>query len=752
MHVRLLHKYLLLLAAGGMMFFAASDLFGANAILQAGDSLLVNGFITDAEDNEPLSNVLVKLKNISGSVFTNTSGEFSLSVSSPGNYSIELSLAGFKTISTEINISPGSGNIFYFRMFPLGFSTEVITVTDDHPRSKYDNLLELSAVLKEKELMRDLGQTLALTLKNQTGISIRSMGPAPSRPVYRGLSGDRVMVTEDGIKTVDLSATSPDHSVTVEPFTIERIEVQRGPKILMKTPSAIGGVINVIRYEIPHFVPSQIHLKMGGFGETSNSGYLGSGVMELPYKSFAARFEGSYRRTGDLKTLEGKLKNSDIKTINLAGGISFVKPWGFTGISIREYQTDYGIPGGFVGAHPNGVDISMLKRQYSFKLHYKVESKFLDHIDLDLARTYYKHTEYERADIIGAEFRILNYNGYLNFIHNKTGLFTRGTFGASIDHRDFNIGGFVFSPPTKSFNAAIYLSEELRASEKLSIELAARYDRNNIDPKQVTQLANLDSVFARRFNTFAVSFSGIYSFSKYLNSGVSISRSSRVPTIEELYSDGPHLAAYSYEIGNPALEPETALGTELFIYYKDETKYAMLTAFYNDINGYIIPRNTGKINVATLLPVYQTTGVNALLAGFEAQLELKLSKKFEFTSSLCYTYGQIKNTSTPLPQIPPMKGESELNYNTGNFSFGVSSEYASSQQRLDDFEERTAGYIIFGAFGQYTLQSGKLTHSISLNAENLTNRIYRNHLSRIKSILPEPGFNLRLTYKLFFSS
>lgn len=735
-----INNYLLLLIAGGILILNSGQVFT--------DSLNVKGFVSDADDLKPLANVLVKLQGNSVSAFTDTEGMFSLKVAKPGNYEIQVSLPGYIISVMQINVLSGQENILYLRLFSSGFTTEVITVTDDHPPSVYDNLLELSSVLKEKELLRNMGQTLAFTLKNQTGISVRSMGPAPSRPVYRGLSGDRVMITEDGIKTIDLSATSPDHSVTVEPFTTERIEVQRGPKILIKTPSAIGGVINVIRYEIPQYIPSRVSLKLGGYGESSNKGYLGSGVIVFPFSSFAARFEGSYRRTGDQNTPEGGLKNSDIKTVNLSGGLSLVKKWGFAGFSVREYNTDYGIPGGFVGAHPNGVDISMLKRQYSFKLHYKIEKKFIDHFDLDAARTYYRHTEYESPGVVGAEFRILDYNTYLNFIHNKKGMLTQGTFGASVEYRDFNIGGFVFSPPSVSLNTAVYFTEEIKAARRLSLELSARYDYNFVKPQQVIQLANLDTVFSRKFNTVSFSLSAIYSVSDFLNAGIGLSRSSRVPTIEELYSDGPHLAAYSYEIGNPHLNAETAYGSELFIFYKDKNKYAMLSAFYNYIYDYIIARNTGRINVATLLPVYQTTGVNAVLAGIEAQFELKLSKKFNFNSSISFTYGEIKNTSSPLPQVPPMKGESEIIYNMGKLSVGINSEYAAGQLRLDDFEQSTPGYFILGAFGQYTMLTGKATHIISLTAENLTNRIYRNHLSRIKSILPEPGINFRVTYKL----
>lgn len=724
-------------------------LFLAGGISSVSFSQGVKGYVIDGVTQEPLPNVLVNISQLGKNTFTNTSGYFEISAAR-GVYDVDFSLVGFKPQSISVNITTDSLQSLLITLQPIGFLTPVITVTDDHPKSKFDDLLELSAVLKEKELQRNLGQTLAATLKNETGLSIRSMGPAPSRPVYRGLTGDRVLISEDGMKTSDLSASSPDHSVTVEPFSVERVEVIRGPKVLLKTSTTIGGVINVVRNEIPQSIPHHITLRLGGFGETSNNGYLGSGVVELPWKKFVLRGEGTYRKTGNLKTPDGTLKNSNIETQNYSGGIAFIDKWGYTGLSVREYNTDYGIPGGFVGSHPNGVNISMLKRQYNFKLHYKAEAKFLDHIDADLSRVYYKHTEFESPTVIGAEFRITNYLGFANFHHNKLGLFERGIMGVSFEARDFNIGGFVFSPPTKSLNLAAYVNEEFTAGKKLSFELSARYDFNRITPLSNIQLANLDTLHQRTFNTFSASLSAIYEASKFISFGLNLSKSSRVPTIEELFSDGPHLAAYSYEIGNPDLKDEKGIGAELFAYHKSQNVFAMLTGFYNDLSYYITPRSTGRINFATLLPVYQTEGIAARMYGMEAQGEWKIVKQFSLSSSISYTRGEIKSTNSPLPQIPPMKGFFEAKYSHNNFSFGVNSEMAARQNRVDEFESPTAGYIIFGAFGQYSLTTGNVIHNISVNIDNITNRVYRNHLSRIKSIIPEAGANLRVTYKLFY--
>ncbi|MBK8983648.1 MAG: TonB-dependent receptor [Ignavibacteria bacterium] len=710
----------------------------------------ISGIVIDEATSKPIENVQIYITDTELKFKTSSDGKFKITVSGSGNYILEFNAEGYKPFNKNVNTVVDSVQFLLIRMAEFGFKTPLITITDDHPRSKFDDLLELSNVLKDKELQKNLGQTLAATLKNETGISIRSMGPAPSRPVYRGLSGDRVLITEDGVKISDLSSTSPDHAVTMDPFTIEKIEVVRGPKVLLKTPATVGGIINAIRNEIPRQLSNTVKLRLGSFYETVNKGYLLSGVTEIPVSNFQFRLEGNYRKADDMTSPEGVLKNSYINTTTYSGGMSYVFSKGYSGISGRQYKSDYGIPGGFVGSHPNGVDISMNRNQYNFKFNYNFHRDFMDHLDADFSRVNYKHTEYESSDLIGAEYRIQSYLGYVNLFHNESGILKKGIGGISFENRDFNIGGFVFTPPSLSDNISLYINEEFKKTGKFYFEFSGRYNYNFVKPKQAVELSNLDSVYSRVFNTFSLSASAVYELNERMNIGINLSRSSRVPTIEELYSDGPHLAAYSYEIGNPDLKDETGTGTELFGYYSDNNFYGMLTFFYNDMKNYILPRNTGEINFSTLLPIYQTEGIGAKLLGFESQLEYKFLKKFSFDASVSYTYGEINETKSPLPQIPPLKSFLELKYTGRNYSAGINTELASAQDRVDEFEEPTAGYIIFGAAGQYTFSGRNSVHNISLNLENITNRIYRNHLSRIKSVLPEPGFGVRLVYKFLF--
>src|SRR5205085_532029 len=111
------------------------------------------------------------------------------------------------------------------------------------------------SVLDEEELAHDMKPSLGDTLADLPGVSASSFGPSASRPILRGEQGERVRVLVDGIGSLDLSSTDPDHAVTINPLTAQRIEVLRGPGALMFGSSAIGGVVNVIDSRIPRSMP-----------------------------------------------------------------------------------------------------------------------------------------------------------------------------------------------------------------------------------------------------------------------------------------------------------------------------------------------------------------------------------------------------------------------------------------------------------------------------------------------------------------
>lgn len=719
-------------------------------IISAGNySGTLKGIIVDSETNEPVPNAVIKISEKESYLTTNIDGTFSIPKLEEGRYTFEVShLAYDKNIITFLYSESSEKNLIIY-LKPKSIEINQVVVSTGKSKSIFDDLSELSNVLKGRELERDMGQTLASTLKNETGLAIRSMGPAPARPVIRGLGSDRVLISEDGNKTTDLSASSPDHAVTIEPFSLKRIEVLRGPKVLLKTPTTIGGVVNVIRNEIPEEYHEHFYGMAGLYGESANKGYLGSVVVDVPYSNFIFRSEASKKNSEDLETPVGVLKNSYAENLNYSFGGSYFTDFGFIGASFRDFELDYGVPGGFIGAHPNGVDIEMFRQQYNFRTNIKFKSSVFDELDIHFSNVLYRHKEFESSGKIGSEFRIINNIGHADLNHNKFYIFNNGTVGASFELRDFTIGGFVFTPPTKSINVSTYFYETINA-DRFNFEFGGRYNFDNITPDKEKPNSNIGYIRERTFNTFSLSFSTVYEISKIVYVGFNLSKSSRVPTIEELFTEGPHLAAYSYEVGNPDLNDEKGFGTEIFVYHKFDKLYFNLNLFRNHLTNYIISRNTGEINYATFLPVYQSTGVEALFYGAETQIDWNFINNFSLSTSISYTRGKINGTNENLPQIPPVKGMIEIKYSKDDFAVSLNTEMADKQNRVDTFEEPTAGYMILNSSVQYSFKTENLIHNFSLNADNILNKEYRNHLSRVKSILPEAGRNFRLVYKLYF--
>ncbi|HEX3073372.1 MAG TPA: TonB-dependent receptor, partial [Ignavibacteriales bacterium] len=306
----------------------------------------------------------------------------------------------------------------------------------------------------------------------------------------------------------------------------------------------------------------------------------------------------------------------------------------------------------------------------------------------------------------------------------------------------------VFNPPAISYKISGMIYESF-SLDRFDVQVSGRYNYDKIKPESEYQ-SKIGYIRAREYHTYSLSLSGLYGLTQSLFIGANVSKSSRVPTIEELYSEGPHLAAYSYETGNPGLKDESGVGIEGFTYYKTRELFASFTYYYNDFSYYILPRNTGQINYAILLPVYASVGTKARLHGFEGQAEYKPFGFLALSVSASRTIGEFKDSGDPLPSIPPAKLRLEARYLSRSFNFGVSSEMAARQDRTDTFEAPTAGYVIFGSYVQYIFQMGKLVNNFSLNADNIFNAEYRNHLSRVKSVMPEAGRNFRLTYRIYF--
>ena len=614
--------------------------------------------------------------------------------------------------------------------------------------------------LQAEKLDRKISTTIAETIKNEPDIAIRSMGPAAARPVIKGLSGNHVTLTEDGSFCGDMSATSPDHAVASEVLTAHKLSIVRGPRILSESFAIAGGVIQVEHNDIPFEIAqpqaaavssSQLHGYIADYAESGQPGLATVISANGNIHRLTLKGEAYARNMGDMQTPDSELKNTDIENKGFAIGAAYNFERFKLGASFRTFNSNYGIPGGFIGGHPNGVDIELSKRDLTLRGLYLPAQKSSDTLSVTFRLNQYHHTEFETKEYVGAEFAVNQANLRVEKFIAQSGPFFGIHFGGEFDSRSIEMGGYVFTPPTNSYAASLFSIASLNGWwDGLEITLSARFGGAFFRPRE-SVVADKDAIEDRNFALWAIAaeFSQRVAPGKFLT--LDVFRTTRAPTIEELYNQGPHLAAYTYERGNHKLDAESGYGAELeFRDYGEIINWRAAvhsTWFLN----HLAPRATGDTNWSQILPIYQVSGDNALLMGASASIELPAEQGFYAQAGASYVCGFYQNENwSDMPQIPPFKFHGEIAYLWTHVRAGFNAELAPAQNRVDRYEERTPGYATFGASLEFHWTLTLAHYSIILRGENLFNADVRNHLSRLKSVMPEKGRNFSILAKAEF--
>ncbi len=712
-------------------------------------NISISGKVIDAEVGTPLVDVHVSLlrKAEGGSVFrTDRTGQFRFDKIALGTYTLRFDRVGYETLDQEIVVKADSiAMTVKLKRSPLQLG-EIVVTPGDEEHAHFEQTTDLN--LAAQQLDQKMGATIAETLSGELGIAQRTMGRAAARPVIRGMGGDRLLILEDGGRTGDKSASAADHAVTIDPTTATNIEITRGPASLIYGSGTLGGVVNVKRETIPQTLPNRPTMNLTFQGESVNSGLTGTTGLTIPIGDLAWRLELNRRHTNDTHTPIGILENTSLSQTNFATGISMVKDWGHIGISGGNYRSDYGIPGSPEG-HLQGVTIDLDRQRYEGNLEYGFQQSFLEKLKLHLTYTRYQHQEIESNNTLGVEFGLLTYNASaLAYLHGDA---VMGVWG---EYRDHATGGFYWTPHTREMSLAGFYFKQKHLNDELTLQGAIRYDIRRVEPFVEGAVTRAGAVERRDFGGVSSAVSGIYHWNDNLGTGATLMKTFRTPGIEELFSDGPHLAAYSYEIGNAELGSEDGFGTEAFLRYSAKRVKLNLTVFRNRIYSYLIPTNTGEkewgSGAAGWLWIYQYRGQDTILDGAEFSVDAEIVPRFQAQVQMSYVRGTLADSRSPLERIPPLNGKVALRYVTQPLNLHFTARFSDGQHRLGEFEEATDGYIVYDAGIQLAFPLWQLQHQSVVVVENIFDTEYRQHLSRIKSVMPEPGRNVKLLYRLNF--
>jgi iron complex outermembrane receptor protein len=721
----------------------------------------LRGEIRDASTDEPVTFAYVHLEEINRTTTADRDGLFRFQNVPAGTYVISVHRIGYNTFSRQIEYDGTDTDILVIQMQPQNISGDEVTITGSQGQTGGARLEHASTKIIGEELRRNLGTTLSETLTGQAGFSERSSGPAPGRPVIRGLGDERVLILRDGERTGDVSAQSADHGVSIDPMGAEEIEIARGPAALAYGANAIGGVINVVKNQIPNTVPNQFTGSASLNGKSVNTEASAAADLVIPWNNWAATLDLNGRTGQDFSTPDATIENSYLRNTHNTAGLSYVGDNGYIGGSFSTYLSDYGIPPDPNGGHPSGVDIEMRKYQADIRGERVLDHTFFKNIEARYSFVNYNHMEIESDGSLGTEFGKLTTNVSINSNTNGWGIFDDGSVGLWGEMQDYAVQG-TQTPDSDQYSAAAFIIQEGDAGD-LHFEVGARLEAVQSRPNEERVSSRIGQIENRSFIGLASSASLIYGLSDQLFAGTTVMHSFRAPTLDELYSEGPHLAAYSFEIGNPQLDPERGLGTELFIRYRTGRINAELAGYRNKFQNYLYPQDTGEQSVSDpALNNYQFVGAEAEFYGFELSADLQLHPQISIGGNLFYTQAdrivsdeeqsitEYTDDERPLPMIPPLQGAVFAKYSRGNFTATTRMVMAGKQTRLAEFETETDGYSLINASIQYRINQPHLLHTITISGKNLLNKNYRNHLSRIKEVFPEPGRSVSILYRIYF--
>ena len=726
----------------------------------------ISGIVVDNKDQTPIHGADIYLEKLGIGTTSQVNGQFIIGQLPHGEVSVKISMIGFKDVRRSISIEKSRYNLGIVSMVKDTIAIKEVFV-DAHHELKPKELLSSISVSGSK-LHESLKSTLAMTLEQETGVSVQTMGQAVAKPVLRGYTGDRFLLTENGITTGDLSNTATDHAISFDMTSFNNARIVRGPETLLFGSNTIGGVIDVSRQSNLDLRFKKVRF-FSLFGtESSNNGAFGNVTIHIPFKGIATgddfelktivkhqlKFSLLHRYADNQTTPLGELNNTGLSNDELTASYSFFGRSHRTTMSYEQLKMDYGLPGSPEG-HIDGVDLKMDK--YSQKLNHHRDISFLSFQTFDLDQRFinYNHSEF----VTGSDNASVSMGQNLFSIQGKLAG-DHLTIGSLIQYRDFRAGGFYWTPDTEEFRVSIFGLFQKKVN-KTTLQLSSRFEHLSVNPEtSFLFMSNLDESKIRKRNfTILTGSAGLFRSWDNLDVSLATMITGRAPDLDELYSDGPHLGTYSYEIGQPNLDLERTIGVESSLEYKGQIK---LTGYYNYSPNYHISTALGNTyepgadwiewgsGSSGWLYKYQMKGLKAHIYGWESDIIFPVNKTVNLIGNTSVVRGENISQGRNLEYMPPDKIQLLTEFNFKPLDIGFNIKKVFPQKRLGQFETKTDGYAVLDITGSYTVRSSKLSHKFIFQIDNIFNEVYYNHLSRIKSVMPEKRQSINIQYRLAF--
>lgn len=736
-----------------------------------------SGKITDAATGVVIEAVSIYISDIKFGTASDASGRFVIRNIPPGNHLVEISHIGYNSIVENININADISKDF--AMSESIVENNAVVVTGVSGATQLKKIPISVSVMRKEDFFRNSSTNIIESLSKLGGVSTVSTGPAISKPVIRGLSYNRVLTINDGVRQ-EGQQWGDEHGIEIDEASVSKIELLKGPASIIYGSDALGGVINIIT-NVP--VPTNtFKTNLSGNYQSNNNLRSINFNIGANKNGFNWNLYSSNKAAEDFRNkYDNRVFNSKFKENNLGGYVGYNGRWGFTHLLFSKFNLKAGMvegerdSAGFFIKHitsaiterATAADFRSTTAQvpYQHIQHYKIATdnniRFgKNYLTFNLGYQINKREEFGNADAVNERslYFILGtftFTGQFHFAEKNNWKTSIGING--MQQHNTNKGIEQLIPGYSLFDFGIYTFTQ-KTIDKLTISGGVRFDNRQIDAGNLLDGSTIKgSAFKKSFSNFSGSAGLAAQVTKNINLKFNIARGFRAPGLPELASNGAHEGTIRYEYGNSQLKSETSLQLDGGIEYGTQHISFGLSAFYNSFSNFIFYRKleatTGGdslVNVNnSLLTAFKFDQSKARLTGLEATLDIHPHPLdwLHILNSFSLVNGQFKTAvegNKFLPFIPATKLITEIKGSFNNLTKNIHNFYAKFEvdntfDKKDVFtayhtETATPGYTLlnFGLGADFVSAKNKTLFSLSFNALNMADVAYQNHLSRLK--------------------
>lgn len=736
-----------------------------------------SGKITDAKTGAPIEAASIYLSDIRSGTASDASGKFSIKNIPPGKHLVEISHIGYNTIIESIDMNADITKDFALTGSVI--ESNAVVVTGVTGATQLKKVPFSVSVMRKEDFFRNTSSNIIESLTKIGGVSTLATGPAISKPVIRGLSYNRVLTINDGVRQ-EGQQWGDEHGIEVDEASVSKIELLKGPASIIYGSDAMAGVVNII---------TNVPVQLNTIKANLSSNYQTNNDLSTLNLNIGGNRNGlnwniytSNKAAGDYKNkYDGRVFNSKFTENNIGGYVGYNGKWGFSHLLISSFNLKAGLIegerdsagyfikhlAGGITARANHEDFktSTPLIPYQHIRHFKIATDNnvklgRNNLTFNLGYQQNQREEFGNPDDVNERALFFNlqtftYTGQFHFAEKKNWKTSIGING--MQQHNTNKGVEQLIPDYNLFDFGIYAFTQ-KIINRFTISGGVRFDNRNVHADNLLDGSTIKgNGFKKSFSNVSGSIGLAAQVTKAVNLKFNIARGFRAPSIPELASNGAHEGTIRYEYGNSNLKSETSIQLDGGAEYSAEHISVGLSAFYNSFDNFIFYRKlqsaAGSDSLVNLngtdLTAFKFDQTKAALTGLEANIDIHPHPLdwLHILNTFSIVSGQLRTPvegNKYLPFIPATRLVTEfkgsfnsLTKNIHNFymKFEVDNTFSKKNVfTVYNTETSTPGYTVLnaGIGADIVNRKNKTLFSLGFSAINIADAAYQNHLSRLK--------------------